>query len=122
MEFKIKTGDIIFITILVFIIILVSIPIFSTDISEKDSMVSIEINGVKHSLIPLDTDSEINIDGIGTVKIKDSEVYISEPTCKDKLCERMGKISKSYQSIICLPNKVIIKIIAKTAELDGIAG
>ena len=122
MEIKIKIGDIIFIAILIIIICLSLIPIFSDSQSVEDSTVYIEIDGVKYAEVPLDSNEEIVIENVGTVIIDGMQVRIENTTCKDKLCERMGNISKSYQSIICLPNKVIIKIISNSNEFDDIAG
>lgn len=45
-----------------------------------------------------------------TVIIKDGIVYISDATCKNQVCVNTGKISKKGESIICLPNKVIVEI------------
>ena len=48
--------------------------------------------------------------GTNTVIIKDGIVYISDATCKNQVCVNTGKISKKGESIICLPNKVIVEI------------
>lgn len=48
--------------------------------------------------------------GTNTVVIKDGVVYISEASCKNQICVNTGKISKKGESIVCLPNKVIVEI------------
>ncbi len=48
--------------------------------------------------------------GTNTVIIKDGVVYMSNATCKNQVCVNTGKISKKGESIICLPNKVIVEI------------
>ena len=45
-----------------------------------------------------------------TVIIKDGIVYISNATCKNQVCVNTGKISKKGESIVCLPNKVVVEI------------
>ena len=37
------------------------------------------------------------------------------------LCSKQGYISKSYESIICLPNKIVIKL-ENNSDIDVIAG
>ncbi|MBP7058871.1 MAG: NusG domain II-containing protein [Lachnospiraceae bacterium] len=62
----------------------------------------------------LDKDQHIDIKENGNlvnvVVIKDHEVYMKEADCPDKLCEKMGKISHVGETIVCLPNKIIITI------------
>jgi hypothetical protein len=41
---------------------------------------------------------------------------VEEASCPDGLCKSMGRISMSGQSIICLPNKVVIEILDKSRE------
>ncbi|WP_288885095.1 NusG domain II-containing protein [uncultured Eubacterium sp.] len=75
----------------------------------------------------LNTDREVIIDGKdggkNTLVIKDGKAYIKDATCPDKLCEHQGKIHMVGQSLICLPNRVIIEITddKKDEEFDGIS-
>ena len=42
--------------------------------------------------------------------------------CKDKICKNHKEISKSNESIICLPNKVEVTVISdKSEDVDGVA-
>ena len=62
----------------------------------------------------LDKDREINIKEngkvINVIVIKNKKVYMKKSDCPDKLCEKMGKISHVGETIVCLPNKIIITI------------
>ena len=49
-------------------------------------------------------------EGYNIVKIHDKGVEIIEASCPDKVCVHQGFITKSSESIVCLPNKVHIKI------------
>ncbi|MBO4468328.1 MAG: NusG domain II-containing protein [Clostridia bacterium] len=45
-----------------------------------------------------------------TVKIKDGKVFMKCADCKNQICVKSGKISKSGETVVCLPNRVIIEI------------
>ncbi len=45
-----------------------------------------------------------------TVKIENGKAYMLDSDCKNKICINTGKISNSGESVICLPNKVIIEV------------
>lgn len=49
-------------------------------------------------------------EGYNIVKIHDKGVEIIEASCPDKICIHQGFITKPSESIVCLPNKVHIKI------------
>ncbi len=62
---------------------------------------------------------DIDIDnGFNRVVINQGTVFIEDADCPDKLCVKQGKISKSGESIICLPHKVVVKISAEEREND----
>ena len=63
---------------------------------------------------------EIDIDGHNRVIISDGEVWMEQADCPDKLCILQGKISSSGQTIICLPNKVMVTIKGGKSEYDGV--
>lgn len=64
---------------------------------------------------------EIDIDGHNKVVIADGEVWMEEADCPDRLCISQGKISRSGQTIICLPNKTMVTIKGGKSEYDGVA-
>ena len=44
-------------------------------------------------------------------EIKMGKVRVIKSTCQNKICIKTGWISKVGESIVCVPNKIIIKII-----------
>lgn len=56
-------------------------------------------------IIELKTDSGKNI-----IKISDNKIGIIEANCPDKVCMNPEHIEKPGQSLVCLPNKVMIEI------------
>ena len=60
-------------------------------------------------------DKSINVNatfdtGTNVVIIQDGIVYMKDATCKNQICVNTGKISKKGEMIVCLPNKVTVKI------------
>ena len=48
--------------------------------------------------------------------IKDGHASIKNADCPDGLCIKQGSISKSNESIICLPNKLVVRIVEDKAS------
>lgn len=48
--------------------------------------------------------------GTNTVVIKNGAVYMESASCKNQICVATGKISKKGETIVCLPNKVVVEI------------
>jgi hypothetical protein len=57
--------------------------------------------------------------GTNLLIIQDGKAWIEEASCPDGLCKNMGKISQVGQSVICLPNKVVVEILDKEGEALG---
>lgn len=53
-------------------------------------------------------DKQIKLES-NTVVIKNGEVFMKEATCKNQICVKHKKISKSGESIVCLPNRVTVQ-------------
>ncbi len=50
------------------------------------------------------------------VEIKDKKVRVVKSTCPNKICIKTGWISKKGETIVCVPNHIIIKIVGNTKE------
>lgn len=57
--------------------------------------------------------------GSNTLRIENGTAYLLDATCPDKLCVRQGMIEKQGQSIICLPNEVVIEIHGEENEKEN---
>ena len=93
---------------------------------QKDGkMVTVEVSGKEMASFPLSEEVTYVIDGknggTNTLMIKDGYAWVEDASCPDGLCRNMGKIHNSSQSIICLPNEVVIRITGgEEAEIDAV--
>lgn len=117
---KLKKADILVIILIVIASFL--IYFFTNKLPKEDAnlakKVVITVDGKVFKEIPLtkDTDEKIDINtvyGKNEVVIEKGEVHMHESNCKDKICIKMGKISVPGDSIICLPNRLIVKIVSE---------
>ena len=62
-----------------------------------------------------------NGDHYNVIEIVNGKIHIRQADCPDQLCVRSGWIGIATQQIVCLPNRVVIKIVAAENDLDDIA-
>ena len=116
-----KKADLIFISVL---LVLSGILFLLYAFGEKGACAVVTIDGDVNAKYPLHTDATYSLNG-GTniLVIENGEAYLSDATCPDKLCVKMGRISRTGQSITCLPNHLNISIEgAGEQEFDVIVG
>lgn len=56
-----------------------------------------------------------------TFNIKGGEAFVTGSVCNDHSCERMGPISRSGESIICLISRITVTIKGGASEIDAVA-
>ena len=76
-----------------------------------EAVLEITYGSSVYGIYPLSEDREISIEDKNTVVIKDGQVFMAEADCPDKLCVNSKPISSRGQSIVCLPNRIVLKII-----------
>lgn len=115
---KMKKADI----FVIFLIIISSFLIyfFTNKLPKEDNAASkkvvITVDGKIYKEVELKENTHLDIDintqyGDNEVHIENGEVQMFESDCKDKICMKMGKISLTGDSIICLPNRLMVKIV-----------
>ena len=81
---------------------------------------------VREYVLTQDVKDEFTIEtemGYNTVYIENGQIWIHEASCPDKICIQQGKISRNNEAILCIPNRLFIKIIddKDDSEIDFIA-
>lgn len=118
----VKKKDIILIAVIL-IVALAGLLVFHLTQKNGDKVV-VTVDGVIYKEYPLNKDIAVDIPGVNGstnhLVIKDGYADVTEASCPDKICVKSRRISKTGESIICLPNKVVVKIEGKdSAEVDG---
>lgn len=78
--------------------------------------VSISVEGEEYGTYPIWIDREIEIGKTNVCKIESGMCRMIEADCPKHICISQGKIKNNGETIICLPNKVIIETISYDAE------
>ena len=114
MKKYIKKADIILFVVLVVLGIACTVGLAVTRTS--GSTVVIERNGELYATYSLNENRTIEISAdardevCNTVVIKDGTVYMESASCHNQVCVKHSAISLAGESIICLPNKIIVRI------------
>ena len=119
----IKKADI----ILLIVILAVGIPLAVLSLSSGTGgdKVKISLNGKVYGTYPLHEDRVIEVSEDGHtnhITIKDGQVSMSYSTCRNQVCVNTGAISKTKDSIVCLPNRVVVEIISHGSGKSGAGG
>lgn len=110
-------ADIILVISLVILTLVTSIFIYKKQTSNK-IYVEVSINGEITNKYSIDENIEIMLKTGNVLVIKDGNVCISNADCPDGLCVKQGTISKANESIICLPNKLVVRIVEDNTFLN----
>lgn len=67
-----------------------------------------------------ETDREIDLDGHNVIVLAGKTARMASADCHDQVCVRTGTLTRAGQVAVCLPNRVILKIVGETSEIDAI--
>jgi len=104
-------SDMILIALLIAIMLLIShnAPYRSTE-------AEVYVQGKAYMKIDLSKDATYNIANHMIVEVLDEKIRAQESDCPEKLCVKQGWISSPEVPIVCLPNKILIKIVGKLSD------
>ena len=110
---KIK-NDVIFILALISILTVVGLG-FMLFMNEGNT-VTVSVNGEILQTYPLDKDRSVEIitgdnnESFNLLVIKDSKASVTSASCPDGICASHKPIYREGESIVCLPNRVVITV------------
>ena len=88
----------------------------------------VRVNGEPYGTYDLGMDQEVLIQGrdggTNLLVIREGKASITQASCPDLLCVHQGEVSRQGESIICLPNQVVVEITGRKEEApyDAISG
>ena len=115
-------ADIVLIGLLIIMAFISYIVIFNF-MSKHGDVVEVYSQSKLIKKVPLDTDTEfeVKIDNhVNVIRVENGFVFILDADCPDKLCKKQGKIRNSGETIICLPNKIVIRVDAEKQNSDAV--
>ena len=103
----------------------VGIWVYSLVTRQEGGYALVSIDGETVLELPLNIDACVVLgDGAhtNTLVIENGRAHISQASCPDHICIRQGEICYDGQTIVCLPNKLVITIRGGTAtDIDAVS-
>lgn len=84
-----------------------AVGIFGNSEAQK---LRITVSGKEYGVYSLDEDQVIKIGDTNVCEIKDNKVTMISAECPDQLCIHQGPIRLQGETIVCLPNKVVLEV------------
>lgn len=113
-------NDIIFISVLLAVTVCLGLGFFL--LRPVGDEVVVRVDGELYGRYALDTDAEIEIctgeqgEHRNLLIIKDGKAYVQQASCPDGICAAHRPIARQGESIVCLPNKVVITVQTRDAQ------
>lgn len=115
-------NDVIFLSMLAIVCIVVCVAIYAGGMA-KGSYITITIDGEAYGMYSLLEEQTIPIGNpvLNTVVIEDGKARMLDAKCPDGLCIKQKSICYDKESIICLPNKIVVTVTSEEESgLDAV--
>lgn len=106
------------------VIIGLGISIFLAAGSHQGNKVEITKDGKLWGTYSLDGEHKITIrygKELNVVKISGGKVTMESANCKNQVCVHHSPVSRTGESIVCLPHKIVVSIKGEDNEYDTIS-
>lgn len=123
MRLKFQKGDLLAIVLVVILAIATALAFVPAD-KEEAQTVQVYQDGRLVQTLPLSADAETRVEGEYTniICIREGAAAITASDCPGEDCVHSGWIRSAGRSIVCLPNRVEVRIAGEEAEVDFVVG
>lgn len=111
--------------LIIVLIIIVSVFLVIFKLTEKNDNKKAIVYYEDEIILKIDLNIDKNYqvkgyNGLVDIVIKDGKIKVESENSPLHLCSNQGYISSTYETIVCLPNKITIKIESDENSLDAI--
>lgn len=123
MRLRFQKGDLLAIVLVVVLALAIAAAFLPENQANQNTVVQIYQDGKLLQELPLQSSRTIELTGQyhNTVVIREGRAAITEADCPGEDCVHSGWISSPGRSIVCLPNKVEIRIVG-ASDVDFVVG
>ena len=107
------------VVLIVLLLALVGLTVYFAVAPKTGAYAEVYVDGALYDTLPLNQDATLDLEHLKIV-VSGGAVRVQDADCPDKICEKSGAISKAGQTIVCLPNRVVVKIAGKS-EVEAIS-
>ena len=120
MHMKMKKMDLILV-LTVLVLAIGGLLVYNMIGQKEAGRVVVEVDGEVFGEYKLFENQEVLINETNILLIENGVVNMYEANCPDQICVKHVPISKNGETIVCLPNKVVVTVKeAATGELDAV--
>lgn len=90
---------------------------------DSGGSVEITIDGEQYQTLSLSKNTTIKLpaeNGSNILTIRDGVADMTEADCPDQLCVKQKSISHTGETLVCLPHKIVVKVINNTDDTETI--
>ena len=58
--------------------------------------------------------------GMTLLRIQDGAVWVARAPCARHLCQRMGRIHRPGRSLVCIPNRLVVRVVGSDGDVDAV--
>lgn len=99
---------------------MMALLIINYGVKKEGTYAVVKVDGKELYKLELDKDTTIDVagyqGGLNRIEVKAGKVSMTEADCPDELCVKTGKISRTGETIVCIPHRVVIEIKSTQGE------
>ncbi len=124
--FGLRVGDLVAVCLVIAAAVFSMVILSGSKSTARGGMAVIEVNGKAVKRIVLGEGQEGGSytvkgrNGDSVIEVEGGKVHMVESACRDKICVGMGWTDSSGQSIVCVPNRVVIRITGSGSDVDAV--
>lgn len=93
-------------------------------VKKDGALAVVKVDGNIVEKLDLKRENVIEVDGydggVNKIEVKGGKVRMTYADCPDELCVKTGWISKTGETIVCLPHRVVVEITGGGGGVDSV--
>ena len=108
------------------LVLLLAVAVFSCFLpsSEPAAYAEVYLDGQLVKTVPLNTDQTFLLEDqySNEITVKDGAIAFTSSNCPGQDCVHSGSIHSTGRSLVCLPNRVEIRVVSESSDVDFVVG